>query len=84
MDRRYHQQRARHADSHEEIGARIRKKYAWEAEESEGLCLKQAMPAVVELDPEGEGFLRLEEPGNAIHSQCIPAILFLLQDITVM
>ena len=36
---------------------------------------------VVELDPEAQGLLCLEEPENGIHPQRIPAMLRLLQDI---
>jgi predicted ATPase len=39
--------------------------------------------AVVELDPEAQGLLCLEEPENGIHPQRIPAMLRLLQDIAV-
>ena len=39
--------------------------------------------AVVEMDPEIEGVLCLEEPENGIHPARIPAILELLQDIAV-
>lgn len=39
--------------------------------------------AVVEMDPEIEGVLCLEEPENGIHPARIPAILKLLQDIAV-
>ena len=39
--------------------------------------------AVVELDPEAEGLLCLEEPENGIHPERIPAMLQLLQDIAV-
>ncbi|HLK61601.1 MAG TPA: AAA family ATPase [Chthonomonadaceae bacterium] len=38
--------------------------------------------AVLELDPETQGVLCLEEPENGIHPGRIPAILRLLQDIT--
>lgn len=37
--------------------------------------------AVLDLDPETEGVLCLEEPENGIHPERIPAILQLLQDI---
>jgi hypothetical protein len=37
--------------------------------------------AVIELDPEAEGVLCLEEPENGIHPDRIPAMLRLLQDI---
>lgn len=39
--------------------------------------------AVLELDPETKGLLCLEEPENGIHPQRIPAMLRLLEDITV-
>ena len=39
--------------------------------------------AVVEMDPEIEGVLCLEEPENGIHPARIPAILRLLRDIAV-
>ncbi len=39
--------------------------------------------AVLELDPEFQGVLCLEEPENGIHPARIPAILRLLQDIAV-
>lgn len=39
--------------------------------------------AVLELDPEAQGVLCLEEPENGIHPKRIPAILDLLQDIAV-
>jgi predicted ATPase len=39
--------------------------------------------AVLELDPEAQGLLCLEEPENGIHPKRIPAILNLLQDIAV-
>jgi predicted ATPase len=39
--------------------------------------------AVVEMDPEIEGVLCLEEPENGIHPARIPAILQLLRDIAV-
>jgi len=39
--------------------------------------------AVMELDPEAQGVLCLEEPENGIHPKRIPAILNLLQDIAV-
>ncbi|MBU4232437.1 MAG: AAA family ATPase [Desulfobacterales bacterium] len=39
--------------------------------------------AVLELDPETEGLLCLEEPENGIHPQRIPAMLRLLEDIAV-
>jgi predicted ATPase len=38
--------------------------------------------AVIELDPEAQGLLCLEEPENGIHPERIPAMLKLLQDIT--
>ncbi len=37
--------------------------------------------AVLELDPEAQGLLCLEEPENGIHPERIPKILHLLQDI---
>jgi predicted ATPase len=37
--------------------------------------------AILELDPETEGLLCLEEPENGIHPERIPAMLRLLQDI---
>lgn len=37
--------------------------------------------AIVELDPEAQGLICLEEPENGIHPDRIPAILRLLQDI---
>lgn len=37
--------------------------------------------AVLELDPETEGLLCLEEPENGIHPERIPAMIRLLQDI---
>jgi predicted ATPase len=37
--------------------------------------------AVIELDPEAQGLLCLEEPENGIHPERIPKILQLLQDI---
>jgi hypothetical protein len=37
--------------------------------------------AVLELDPEAQGLLCLEEPENGIHPERIPAMLRLLQDI---
>lgn len=37
--------------------------------------------AVLELDPEAEGLLCLEEPENGIHPERIPAMLKLLEDI---
>ena len=37
--------------------------------------------AVLELDPEAQGVLCLEEPENGIHPERIPAMLRLLQDI---
>lgn len=37
--------------------------------------------AVLELDPEAQGLLCLEEPENGIHPERIPAMLKLLQDI---
>jgi len=37
--------------------------------------------AVLELDPEAQGILCLEEPENGIHPERIPAMLRLLQDI---
>jgi predicted ATPase len=39
--------------------------------------------AVLELDPEAQGVLCLEEPENGIHPKRIPAILDLLRDIAV-
>jgi predicted ATPase len=39
--------------------------------------------AVMELDPETEGLLCLEEPENGIHPERIPAMLRLLEDIAV-
>ena len=39
--------------------------------------------AVLEMDPEMEGVLCLEEPENGIHPARIPAILRLLRDIAV-
>ncbi len=39
--------------------------------------------AVLELDPQLQGVLCLEEPENGIHPQRIPAMLELLQDIAV-
>ncbi len=39
--------------------------------------------AVVELDPEAQGLLCLEEPENGIHPERIPAMLRLLQDVAV-
>lgn len=39
--------------------------------------------ATLELDPEAQGLLCLEEPENGIHPRRIPAILQLLQDIAV-
>jgi predicted ATPase len=39
--------------------------------------------AVMELDPETEGLLCLEEPENGIHPERIPAMLRLLKDIAV-
>ncbi len=39
--------------------------------------------AVVEMDPEVQGVLCLEEPENGIHPERIPAILQLLRDIAV-
>jgi predicted ATPase len=39
--------------------------------------------AVLELDPETEGLLCLEEPENGIHPERIPAMLKLLEDIAV-
>jgi predicted ATPase len=39
--------------------------------------------AVLELDPDAEGVLCLEEPENGIHPKRIPAILDLLRDIAV-
>jgi hypothetical protein len=41
-----------------------------------GFCL-----AVLELDPEAQGVLCLEEPENGLHPNRIPAVLELLQDI---
>jgi predicted ATPase len=38
---------------------------------------------VIEIDPEAQGVLCLEEPENGIHPQRIPAMLKLLQDIAV-
>jgi len=38
--------------------------------------------AVLELDPESQGVLCLEEPENGIHPERIPSMLKLLQDIT--
>jgi hypothetical protein len=38
--------------------------------------------AIMELDPETQGLLCLEEPENGIHPERIPAMLRLLQDIT--
>jgi predicted ATPase len=37
--------------------------------------------AVLELDPEAQNLLCLEEPENGIHPERIPAMLKLLQDI---
>jgi hypothetical protein len=37
---------------------------------------------IIELDPEAQGLLCLEEPENGIHPERIPAMLRLLQDIT--
>jgi len=37
--------------------------------------------AILELDPEAQGLLCLEEPENGIHPERIPAMLELLQDI---
>jgi predicted ATPase len=37
--------------------------------------------AVIELDPEAQGLICLEEPENGIHPDRIPAMLSLLQDI---
>ncbi len=37
--------------------------------------------AVLELDPQSQGLLCLEEPENGIHPERIPAMLHLLQDI---
>jgi predicted ATPase len=39
--------------------------------------------AVLELDPESEGVLCLEEPENGIHPERIPAMIQLLKDIAV-
>lgn len=39
--------------------------------------------AILELDPEAQGVLCLEEPENGIHPTRIPTILLLLQDIAV-
>ncbi len=39
--------------------------------------------AVIDLDPEAQGVLCLEEPENGIHPARIPAMLQLLQDIAV-
>src|SRR5262249_23318040 len=39
--------------------------------------------AVLELDPESQSLLCLEEPENGIHPERIPAMLRLLQDIAV-
>ncbi len=39
--------------------------------------------AIVELDPESQGLLCLEEPENGIHPERIPAMLRLLKDIAV-
>jgi predicted ATPase len=39
--------------------------------------------AILELNPETEGLLCLEEPENGIHPQRIPAMLKLLEDIAV-
>jgi predicted ATPase len=39
--------------------------------------------AVLESDPEARGVLCMEEPENGIHPQRIPAILSLLQDLSV-
>lgn len=39
--------------------------------------------AVIELDPNAQGVLCLEEPENGIHPERIPAILRLLKDIAV-
>ncbi|MBF6589210.1 MAG: AAA family ATPase, partial [Ktedonobacterales bacterium] len=39
--------------------------------------------AVLELDPQGEGLLCLEEPENGIHPGRIPAMLRLLSDLAV-
>jgi predicted ATPase len=37
--------------------------------------------AIIELDPEAQGLLCLEEPENGIHPERIPAMIRLLQDI---
>jgi len=37
--------------------------------------------AVIEMDPQAQGLLCLEEPENGIHPQRIPAMLRLLQDV---
>jgi predicted ATPase len=39
--------------------------------------------AVLDLDPEAQGLLCLEEPENGIHPERIPAMLKLLQDIAI-
>lgn len=39
--------------------------------------------AVLELDPEGQGLLCLEEPENGIHPERIPAMLRLLRELAV-
>ena len=39
--------------------------------------------AVIELDPNSQGVICLEEPENGIHPERIPAILRLLKDIAV-
>jgi predicted ATPase len=39
--------------------------------------------AVLELDPQAQGLLCLEEPENGIHPESIPKILRLLQDIAI-
>jgi predicted ATPase len=39
--------------------------------------------AVLELDPEGQGLLCLEEPENGIHPERIPTMLRLLRDLAV-
>lgn len=39
--------------------------------------------SVLELDPEAQGLICLEEPENGIHPERIPAMLTLLQDIAV-
>jgi len=37
--------------------------------------------AVIELDPRGGGLICMEEPGNGIHPERVPAMVRLLQDI---